>query len=218
MEHRRDVPGGDIRACTSGGSSRGPESASGSQGVWSVAGDGTEDAAVRGAARLPATAADQAAQAGAVGDACPAQGQPRQGESGGLKALYEELELVVRSIERIDEKLTELNRPPLPEVTLEQVREFVNSRIEDPEKLLFGAAESLKMNFLRRIIQIVVTPVEDEKERFFRITGDVDLFVARESVEQTNQVDLIGLLYTIPVAFEITRFRHQPKWALPLAA
>ena len=74
------------------------------------------------------------------------------------------------------------------------------------------------MNFLRRIIQIVVTPVEDEKERFFRITGDVDLFVARESVEQTNQVDLIGLLYTIPVAFEITRFRHQPKWALPLAA
>ena len=119
---------------------------------------------------------------------------------------------------RIDEKLTELNRPPLPEVTLEQVREFVNSRIEDPEKLLFGAAESLKMNFLRRIIQIVVTPVEDEKERFFRITGDVDLFVARESVEQTNQVDLIGLLYTIPVAFEITRFRHQPKWALPLAA
>jgi len=142
----------------------------------------------------------------------------RQGESGGLKALYEELELVVRSIERIDEKLTELNRPPLPEVTLEQVREFVNSRIEDPEKLLFGAAESLKMNFLRRIIQIVVTPVEDEKERFFRITGDVDLFVARESVEQTNQVDLIGLLYTIPVAFEITRFRHQPKWALPLAA
>ena len=66
MEHRRDVPGGDIRACTAGGSCRGPESASGSQGVWAVARDGTEDAAVRGAARLPATAADQAAQAGAV--------------------------------------------------------------------------------------------------------------------------------------------------------
>src|ERR1019366_5602058 len=62
MEHRRDVPGGDIRACTASGSCRGPESASGSQGVWSFAGDGTEDAAVRGAARLPATAADQATE------------------------------------------------------------------------------------------------------------------------------------------------------------
>src|SRR5208282_1451026 len=66
MEHRRDVPGGDIRTCAAGGSCRGPESASGSQGVWPFARDGTEDAAVRSAARLPATAADQAAQAGPV--------------------------------------------------------------------------------------------------------------------------------------------------------
>jgi len=36
MEHRRDVPGGDIRACTACGSCRGPESASGSQGVWTL--------------------------------------------------------------------------------------------------------------------------------------------------------------------------------------
>jgi hypothetical protein len=55
MEHRRDVPGGDIRAYTAGGSSRGPESASGSSGVLSVARDGTEDVTVRGAARLSAT-------------------------------------------------------------------------------------------------------------------------------------------------------------------
>ncbi len=34
-------------------------------------------------------------------------------ESGGSKANYEELELVVRSIERLDEKLAELNRPPV---------------------------------------------------------------------------------------------------------
>ncbi len=66
MEHRRDVPGGDLRACTACGSCRGPPSASGSQGFWSVAGDGTEDAAVRSAAGRPAATADQAAQAGAV--------------------------------------------------------------------------------------------------------------------------------------------------------
>src|SRR5271170_5098544 len=66
MGHRRDVRGGDLWTCTAGGSSRGQESAGGSQGVWAVAGDGTEDAAVRGAARLPATATDQAAQAWAM--------------------------------------------------------------------------------------------------------------------------------------------------------
>src|SRR5665213_4209985 len=56
MEHRRDVSGGDIRACAAGGSRRGPESACGGQGVWAVARDGAEDVAVRCAAGLPATA------------------------------------------------------------------------------------------------------------------------------------------------------------------
>lgn len=135
-------------------------------------------------------------------------------ESGALKALYEELELVVRTIERIDEKLAGLNRPPLPEVTLQQVREFVNSQIEDLEKLLFGSAEALKMDFQRRITQIVVTPVQDETGRFFRITGDVDLFVAPEGVVRTNQVDLIGLHYTIPIAVEIAPYLRVQKTAL----
>ena len=63
MEHRRDVPGGDIRACTACGPCRGPESTSGSQGVWAFARDSAEDA-VGGAAGLPATAADQAAKLG----------------------------------------------------------------------------------------------------------------------------------------------------------
>jgi len=63
MEHRRDVPGGDMRACTACGSCRGTKSASSSQGVWTFARDGTEDAAVRGATQLLAIAADQATQA-----------------------------------------------------------------------------------------------------------------------------------------------------------
>jgi transposase len=66
MEHRRDVRGGALWTCTASGSSRGQESAGGSQGVRAFARYGTEDAAVCGAARLPTTAADQAAQAGAV--------------------------------------------------------------------------------------------------------------------------------------------------------
>src|SRR5271165_5318388 len=81
MEHRRDVPGGDLRTGTASGSSGGQESASGSQGVWDIARDGAEDAGVCGAARLPATAADQAAQAGAVAGCYRRHSEGRQAET-----------------------------------------------------------------------------------------------------------------------------------------
>lgn len=61
----------EIRASTASGSCGRPESASGSQGVWDIARDGAEDAGVRGAARLPATAAYHAAQAWAVAEEQP---------------------------------------------------------------------------------------------------------------------------------------------------
>jgi site-specific DNA recombinase len=139
-------------------------------------------------------------------------------ESGGMKTLYEELELVARSIERIDEKLAELNRPPLPEVTLEGVREFVNGQMATLEQLLLGSAEALKMDFQQRIEKIVITPDADERGQFFRITGDVDLFVAPEDVVQTNQVDLIGLHYKIPVACTAAVRNKRQAWAVPMAA
>jgi hypothetical protein len=66
MEHRRDVRGGDLRTCTASGSRRRQESAGGGQRVWPFARYSTEDAAVRSAARLSVTAADQASEAGAV--------------------------------------------------------------------------------------------------------------------------------------------------------
>jgi site-specific DNA recombinase len=139
-------------------------------------------------------------------------------ESGGMKTLYEELELVARSIERIDEKLAELNRPPLPEVTLEGVREFVNGQMATLEQLLLGSPEALKMDFQQRIEKIVVTPDADERGQFFRITGDVDLFVAPEDVVQTNQVDLIGLHYKIPVVCTAAVRNKRLAWAVPVAA
>jgi ParB family chromosome partitioning protein len=59
MEHRRDVRGGDLWTCAASGSCGRQESAGGSQGVRAVARYGTEDAAVCGATRLSATAAQQ---------------------------------------------------------------------------------------------------------------------------------------------------------------
>jgi hypothetical protein len=66
MGHRRDVRGGDLRMSSASGTSRRQESAGGGQRVWPFARHSTEDAAVRGAAKLPSTAADQAAQVGAM--------------------------------------------------------------------------------------------------------------------------------------------------------
>lgn len=139
-------------------------------------------------------------------------------ESGGQKYLYEELELVKRSLERIDEKLAELNRPPLPDVTLEEVKEFVNGQMAALEQLLFDSAETLKMDFQKRIEKIVVTPDADERGQFFRITGDVELFVAPEDVMQTNPVDLFGLHYKIPVSCAVPVQCQRRAWPLPLAA
>src|SRR3974390_3654576 len=86
MEHRRDVRGGDLWTCTASGSSRREESAGGSQGVRAFTGDGREDAAVRGAARLPASAADQAAEAGAVAGRDRRHSERRQAEASQAEA------------------------------------------------------------------------------------------------------------------------------------
>lgn len=139
-------------------------------------------------------------------------------ESGGMKALYEELELVTRSLERIDEKLVELNCPPMPEVTLEEVTEFVNGQMSTLEQLLVGSAESLKMDFQKRIEKIVVTPDTDQRGKFYRITGDVSLFAAPEGVAQTKQVDLVGLHYKITVSCSIAVRNQRRAWGAPMAA
>ena len=139
-------------------------------------------------------------------------------ESGGSKTLYEELELVVRSIERIDEKLAELNRAQLLEVKIEEVRDFVNGQVDTLEQLLLGSAEALKMDFQKRIEKIVVTPDVDNSGQFFRITGDLDLFAASEDVVQTKQVYSIGLHYKIPVSCIIAVRNKRQVWPIPTAA
>jgi hypothetical protein len=124
-------------------------------------------------------------------------------QSGGMKSLYEELAQVERSITQIDERLAELNRPAAPEITIDEVRQFVETQISNLEQVLQGASELLKIDFQRRISKIIVTPDNDENGRFFRITGDVELFVEPEGVVQTNSVDLIGLHYTFPVSLNV---------------
>ena len=66
MGHRRDVHRGDLWTCSASGVGGGQERACGGAGVWARARDRTQDAAVFGAAGLPAATAGEAAEAGAV--------------------------------------------------------------------------------------------------------------------------------------------------------
>src|SRR5450631_1563045 len=67
VEHRRDVPGGDLWAYTACGFGRGQKSTVGSAGVWTGPRDDTQDVGLFDSAGLPAERASEAAQAGTVG-------------------------------------------------------------------------------------------------------------------------------------------------------
>ena len=86
------------------------------------------------------------------------------------------------------------------------------------EELLIGSEEQVKAEFQKRITAITLTPGIGEQGPFFTVSGDVDLFGLPKDAVQTNQVHLIGLHHTIPIAFEVVPYRNKLKWALPQAA
>jgi hypothetical protein len=69
-----------------------------------------------------------------------------------------------------------------------------------------------------RIRSLTLTPGINEQGPFYTVSGDVDLFAVPPDAVQTNQVDLIGLQYTIPVAFSIAPHNSRSVWAEPTAA
>lgn len=139
-------------------------------------------------------------------------------EGGGCRSLYEDLKEVEGKIARIDECLAVGEGPPVKPITIDEVRDFVNEHAHRFEGLLMGSAEQLKAEFQRRIRSITLTPGIDEQGPFYSVAGDVDLFAVPPDAVQTNPVDLIGLQYTIPVAFVIAPYRYRPAWGETKAA
>lgn len=139
-------------------------------------------------------------------------------EEGGCRSLYEDLKEVEGKIDRIDERLAAGEREPVKPITIDEVREFVNSHVHRLEELLMGSAEQLKAEFLRRIRSITLTPGIDEQGPFYSVSGDVDLFAVSPDAVQTNPVDLIALQYTTPICFSLRPYVTTRKWALPIAA
>jgi DNA invertase Pin-like site-specific DNA recombinase len=139
-------------------------------------------------------------------------------EEGGCRSLYEDLKEVEGKIERLDERLAAEVRTPVKPITIEEVRDFVNGHAHRFEELLLGAPEQVKAEFQRCISAITLTPGIDEHGPFYTVSGDVDLFGRPQDAVQTHPVELIGLHYNIPIAFEVVPYKSRPKWALPLAA
>lgn len=134
-------------------------------------------------------------------------------ESGGSRALYADLAQVEAKIARIDEILQSTVAEPMRDVPPEEVRGFVNERLQTFEGFLSGNRTAIRNHFQQRLGKIVLTPSIDERGLLYRVTGDVDLFSSPESVVQTNQVHLIGLQHAFPISCEIRPYRNRRRWA-----
>lgn len=141
-------------------------------------------------------------------------------ESGGSRALYEDLARVEARIARIDEMLAETAREPMAEIPPDEIRKYVMERLQTLEGFLAGNSEALRNEFQRRISRVILTPATDEQGPVYRVTGDVDLFADPNGVLQTQQGPLMGLQYKIPVSCEI-RLRawtaKRPQAIAPMA-
>jgi len=128
-------------------------------------------------------------------------------EMGGRRSLYEELDDVDGRIDRIDVLLATAVPPAAPEITLEEVRAFIDGQRKSFEELLLASPERVKSELQKRISSITLTPSMDERGLVYKVTGDVDFFSLPEDGLQTNQVDLIGLQSAIPVSFTIAAYQ-----------
>ena len=98
-------------------------------------------------------------------------------DSGGVRSLFEELKEVEAKIDRIDEILVNSEKKVVQEISIEEVREFVNTQAGSFEELLMGSAESVKHEFRKRITATTLTPILDARGLVYIVTGDVDLLL-----------------------------------------
>lgn len=128
-----------------------------------------------------------------------------------LRSLTDALTVVEAEIKRIDEKLLALGRPvKVKDITINEVRTFMEKQVASFESLLMGSAEMLKIEFQHRIPSpLVVTPIETPKGRMFRVSGSVGLFSSGDGALLSDQEIPIGQQRTITVNFKIPLYVPQ---------
>lgn len=132
-------------------------------------------------------------------------------ESGHSRWLLEELRELDAKVSHLDEALAALAVPPSKNITEDELREFLESATLRFEEILSSEPEVLRNELRRRITSITLMPTVDEQGPLYKVTGDVDLFVTSEGVAQSNQPELVGLHYTLPLSLEIAACRTWKK-------
>lgn len=129
-------------------------------------------------------------------------------EMGGRRSLYDDHDDIDVRIGRIDEMLATAVPPATLEITMEELREFVDNQSKSFQELLLASPERVKSEFQKRITSITLTPAIDERGVVYQVTGDVDLFSLPQGGLQTNQVDLIGLQSIFLISFTINPYQN----------
>jgi site-specific DNA recombinase len=127
------------------------------------------------------------------------------GVGGEIRSLVDALAGSESEIKLLSKKLEELvPSTKCRDLRLPEIRKFIDRQAQSFEQILLGAAETLKIEFQRRISQaLIVTPVDTKDGRVFRVTGGVGLFSPGEGAMLSDQVNRIGQHCTIPVDIQI---------------
>lgn len=128
---------------------------------------------------------------------------------GDLQSLVNALAGTEAQIKRIDRILYDLGKSAdVKDLSIDQVRAFVEEQISAFEAVLLGSAEMLKVEFQRRLRSALkVTPVDGSNGRMFRVSGDVGLFslglengaLLSDGVSPTGQQSTIAVNFRIPL-------------------
>ncbi len=97
-------------------------------------------------------------------------------KAGPLESLLGQLSNLEREISQIDERLNELNNPLDLAATVDEVRRFVKTKMEDLKAVLRSDAITAREVLSRHIQRLVLTPTETPEGPVYGASGDVDLF------------------------------------------
>jgi site-specific DNA recombinase len=87
---------------------------------------------------------------------------------------------------------------------INEVRKFVDRHADSFEGILLGAAETLKIEFQRRVSPaLTVTPMDTKEGCVFHVTGGVGLFSPEEKAMLSRRVHQIGQHCTIRIDIKI---------------
>lgn len=99
------------------------------------------------------------------------------------------------------------------ELRINEIREFVDRHADSFEGILLGAAETLKIEFQRRVSPALsVTPIDTKEGYIFRVTGGIGLFSPAEGAMLSDRVNQIGQHCTIRIDINIPLYcprKHQ---------